>query len=362
MAPPTKLLFVSDKDAGPWHLTTGEAARVMVTGGPLNGTAIVQVNDGRTELQTDQLEIPLDEKGNGHSDWCVPPWPWVHFHCDGCDQVIRQVRPPRSRTHKLTLRFTHLLKRFWGAVEFITKDSGSDYGISRWQRFKLLQQVLRIRKKLSFPASVLDHLHLIQQILELSPSLKGDVVECGCWNGASTVSLSLACALTNRRLFVCDSFEGLPQPRSNEGHPFRSDGSAFPPWDKGSFASEGGREGVKKNVSTYGAIEVCHFVKGFFQDTLKDLPTDAIVLVYEDADLVSSVKDCLRYLWPKLRPGCKFFSDEPWSFQVVSSFYDEAWWKRELGLSPPGFFGSECGLCTAPGIGFAVKRNETSLR
>ena len=46
----------------------------------------------------------------------------------------------------------------------------------------------------------------------MPPELKGDVVECGCYLGGSSVNISLVCALTGRRLLIYDSFEGLPEP------------------------------------------------------------------------------------------------------------------------------------------------------
>ncbi|OGX16849.1 MAG: hypothetical protein A3K83_04200 [Omnitrophica WOR_2 bacterium RBG_13_44_8b] len=80
-------------------------------------------------------------------------------------------------------------------------------------------------------------------------------------------------------------------------------------------------------------------------------------MIFEDADLASSVEDCLRYLWPKLREGCKFFSHEPWSKEIVSLFFNKKWWKEELMTEPPGFWGSGR---IFPGIGFAMKFDEKS--
>ena len=229
-------------------------------------------------------------------------------------------------------------------VRFVANDAGRVSGVSRFQKlrlaFRILNNYFRVRS-LSTPAQ---HFLLAEEILRIPKTLKGEVVECGCYNGSSTISLSLACALTDRRLVVCDSFEGLPEPENEERSEIHAESKDYYVWERGEFSSEGGLAGVKKSVEKYGDVDVCDFVKGFFEHTLPHLGTDSIVLVFEDADLVSSVEDCLRYLWPKLQEGCKFYCHEPWSIKIVSLFYDERWWNENLHSTPPGFYGSGWGI------------------
>jgi len=238
--------------------------------------------------------------------------------------------------------------------------AGKEYGIGHLQKFKLARRVMQNNKKIKSLTRWQQQLLLIGEILAVPKSLKGDVVECGCFSGATTVSLSLACALTNRRLFACDSFEGLPTPREDEKYAIVRDSNIYYYWQRGEYASEGGLDGVKKNIREFGNIKVCQFVKGYFCDTLKDINTDSIVLVFEDADMVSSVEDCLRHLWPKLQEGCKFYCHEPGYFDVVALFFDKHWWKKNLKTNPPGFFGSGYGVIDLEygivgGIGYAKK-------
>ena len=107
---------------------------------------------------------------------------------------------------------------------------------------------------------------------------------------------------------------------------------------------------------------MCKFVKGYYKDTLKNIKTDSIVLVFEDCDLPSSVEDCLKYLWPKIQEGCKFYCHEPWSTNVVSIFYDKKWWKDNLNISPPGFFGSGFGLNRYANIGYTIKNDVEKIK
>jgi len=343
----------------PHPLRSNQRARVRVVGGPSYTTAKVEVdNGGRPQPLTARLEIALDEKGNGSKDWVLPPWEWVNLKCEGCEPVSRPIAHPVSLATTVDIAVRLLVSR----IRFICGGAGREHGVRAWQRFKLVVQVAQNGRRIVPPvSSARQQLHLIETILRVPPSVGGDVVECGCFNGGSTTMLSLACSLTHRRLFVCDSFEGLPEPRADEKRAFYGEGETDT-WRKGRFASRGGLEGVKRNIAAYGHIEACHFVKGFFSETLGHLPTESIVLVFEDADLVSSVEDCLRHLWPKLQPGSKFYCHEPWSIDVVSLFYDKTWWKREFGLRPPGFFGSGEGTNVAPQMGYAVKLDPAKAR
>lgn len=245
-------------------------------------------------------------------------------------------------------------------VQFVFGSAGEEYGVGRYRRWRLLRQVIRNNKAIKSLSTWQQHLMLVDELLRIPDSLKGDVVECGCFNGASTASLSLACALTNRRLLVCDSFTGLSEPTGNERYEVGPVFSDYLVYQQGDYSADDGLEGVKRNVATYGKPEVCTYVKGYFADTLPQLDSSAVVMVFEDADLPSAVEDCLRHLWPKLQEGCKFFCHEPWSVNVVALFYNAAWWKENLGLHCPGFFGSGDGV--VPGMGFARKFDPEKIK
>ncbi len=243
-------------------------------------------------------------------------------------------------------------------LRFVFGPAGRQYGIGPLRKLWLTAKVIRNNRRLRPMSTTREHLRLIEQILSVPKSLPGDVVECGCFNGASSANLSLACALTNRRLFVCDSFEGLPAPKPEEQYILcRQDG--YYRWSEGNYEADGGLEGVKARIRSYGKLDACRFVRGYFEDTLADLETDSVVLVFEDADLPSSVRQTLLHLWPKLEKGCRFYSHEPWSVQVVSLFYDTDFWQRHFGTSPPGFFGavgaSPSDAIFHGGIGYAEK-------
>jgi len=234
---------------------------------------------------------------------------------------------------------------------------GQDYNINFLQKIKLIIKIIKNNKKIKSLTKWQQHLLLIEEIFKIPKSLKGVIVECGCYKGAVTANLSLACALTNRKLIVCDSFNGIPRPKKNEKYEVINSTDYYI-WEKGQFKST--LSEVKKNVINFGEINVCRFVKGYFDDTLKNIDIDSIVLIFEDVDLASSVKSCLKYLWSKLQNGCSFYSHEPWSMSVVSLFFDKKWWKKNFKIDPPGFYGFRSGIKVGfiyTSLGYARKFN-----
>ncbi|MBF0623193.1 MAG: class I SAM-dependent methyltransferase [Magnetococcales bacterium] len=236
-------------------------------------------------------------------------------------------------------------------LAFVTSGQGRTHGVTPWRKWRLARRIIGNSYRVRSGSNWRQHLRLVDEILRIPSQVPGDVVECGCYNGASSASLSLACALTGRRLLVCDSFEGLPEPEEAERYEIHShDQGFYYVWEKGEFQSAGGLDGVRQVVGALGELSVCTFVQGYFNATLATLPSERLVLVFEDADLASSVRDCLLTLWPRLQEGCRFFCHEPWSINVVGLFYDRSWWQQNLGHPPPGFQGSGQGVPLFSGL------------
>lgn len=171
--------------------------------------------------------------------------------------------------------------------------------------------------------------------------LVGPIVECGVFKGGSTAQLSLIAKKTNRKLYVCDSFQGLPSPEADE-HLLSSFDKSFSR-DLKTADYCGTLDEVKENVSKYGCIEVCEFVPGFFNKSLPGLAvTPAVVFI--DVDLVSSARDCLMSLWPRLKEGGLLFTHEARFKDYVEGFMDRTWWNDNLGTCPPVLWGAGSGL------------------
>jgi hypothetical protein len=153
---------------------------------------------------------------------------------------------------------------------------------------------------------------------------------------------------------VCDSFEGLPEDESSPVHEYPHL-QVYGHYEKGMYA--GRLEEVKKNVSRFGEASSCTFLPGFFCDSLKTL-AGPLVFGFLDVDLVSSMKDCIRYIWPLLVDGSFLFTDDSLDMEVVRVWFDDQWWEQILGVRSPGYVGSGCGLPLNPdstSLGYARK-------
>lgn len=251
------------------------------------------------------------------------------------------------------------------ACKFVLGRGGRANGVGRWAKLRLVVRLVRNHARIPNLTTLQQQLVMVRDIVATPRSVEGDVVECGCFEGGSTIGLSLACALVGRRLFVCDTFTGLPRPQEGEAVDVHAALGVYHHWQEGDFRGRGGLEGVRENVRRYGELDVCRFVEGLYRDTLPSLDTNAIILVYEDADLASSVEDCIEFLWPKLQTGCRFYCQEPFSISVVGLFYDRVWWRERMDSTPPGFFGSGGGVdfvLKGSGLGFAIKFDPESVQ
>jgi len=244
--------------------------------------------------------------------------------------------------HWLALRIRHSYQFLSSplAIVFLTHSPKvhPGYGISWRKRIWLGFRFWRNHSRVTSGTSWRAHLIMAMKLLEIPPGVAGAVVECGCWKGGATVNLSLICEMTGRTLKVYDSFEGLPPPRNGDAIAQRTFRQGFIP---GIFC--GTLEEVTANVRKYGAIDVCEFHKGWFEDTLPD-HTGEIVLMFLDVDFYASLRDCLLNLWPRLVDGGFVFLDEYLNIPYCAVFYSEKFWSRYFSCAPPGLVGTGTGV------------------
>ncbi len=126
-----------------------------------------------------------------------------------------------------------------------------------------------------------------------SYGVRGAVLECGCFKGGSSICLSWVCNRLGLKLYVADSFEGLPD---SDNHYY----------NKGSFA--GSLEEVRSNIETFGKIENVEFIKGFYSQSLKGFDKK-LMLIWLDVDLRTSVLDAMKYAYPNLVENGVIFCD-----------------------------------------------------
>ena len=135
----------------------------------------------------------------------------------------------------------------------------------------------------------------------LANQVPGDFIETGVWRGGSVIfmrALLKSYNVTNRCVWVADSFAGVPPP-----NPERY------PWDAGirldvypQLAVSMGE--VQRNFERYGLLDAqVRFLPGWFRDSLPSAPIEALALMRLDGDLYESTMDALVHLYPKLSVG-----------------------------------------------------------
>jgi len=155
----------------------------------------------------------------------------------------------------------------------------------------------------------------------LREGVQGDLIETGVWRGGACIFMRAVLAAYNvedRRVFVADSFEGLPRPDA-EKYPADKDDSLY----KHPFLAVS-REQVENNFRKYGLLDdQVVFLKGWFKDTLPQAPIQKLSILRLDGDMYESTMDALNNLYPKLSKGGFCIIDDyalPTCASAVSDF------------------------------------------
>jgi O-methyltransferase len=135
----------------------------------------------------------------------------------------------------------------------------------------------------------------------LSDKIPGDIIETGVWRGGMSIFMRgvlKAFGVTDRTVWLADSFEGLPVP---DLHRYPTDRDLdLSDWKILSV----GVEQVRHNFERYGLLDdQVRFIVGWFRDTLKDAPIKDLAVMRLDGDLYESTIQALEPLYPKLAAG-----------------------------------------------------------
>ena len=135
----------------------------------------------------------------------------------------------------------------------------------------------------------------------LSENIPGDFIETGVWRGGAVIfmrAILKAYGVTDRTVWVADSFEGLPPPSSGK---YRADS------DDGHHLHEElavSLEEVRENFERYGMLDdQVQFLKGWFSDTLHNAPIQKLAVLRLDGDMYGSTMDALTALYDKVSAG-----------------------------------------------------------
>ncbi len=144
---------------------------------------------------------------------------------------------------------------------------------------------------------------IILQILEqtIKAGIEGDVTEFGCYIGTTSLFLQRLLIDSNKKLFVYDSFQGLPV-KNNED--LSAAGTQFKAGELAITKKDLIFEFKKSN------LPIPIIKKGWFKDLEnKDIPR-LISLAFLDGDFYNSILDSLNLVWPNLNKNGVIIIDD----------------------------------------------------
>jgi hypothetical protein len=157
----------------------------------------------------------------------------------------------------------------------------------------------------------------------------GDLVECGVWRGGAAIYMKAVAdhvGLTDRDLWLADSFEGLPVPtleedRLDPGHDLSMIGQL-----------KVSADGVRSHFEHLGLWdERVKILRGWFKDTLPRAPIGSIALLRLDGDLYESTRDALEALYRKVSHGGFVIVDDYYGWSSCKKAVDD--FRRSHGIT-----------------------------
>jgi O-methyltransferase len=124
--------------------------------------------------------------------------------------------------------------------------------------------------------------------VKATTKVNGNIAEVGVYKGGSARLISEFKG--NRKLFLFDTFEGLPELNS-----FDTSNEFF----KGQF-KETSLEFVKEILSPFDGINI---FKGYFPETAGPIESEKFSFVHLDVDLHKSTVDSLEFFYPRMLKG-----------------------------------------------------------
>lgn len=143
----------------------------------------------------------------------------------------------------------------------------------------------------------------LQECVEtvLRDDVPGDFIETGVWRGGACIlirAILRAYQVTDRTVWLADSFQGLPKPNAEKY-----------PADKGDRHHRLSHlavslEEVRENFRRYDLLdEQVKFLQGWFRDTLPTAPIEKLAVARLDGDLYESTIDAFGNLYARLSVG-----------------------------------------------------------
>lgn len=153
------------------------------------------------------------------------------------------------------------------------------------------------------------NINIIMYLITKTDHLKGDVAECGVFQGATLVPLTFMMNKFHdyREVFGFDSFEGFGDAVQIESD---SDSTGHIDLETNMFKETSLALIQEKILLTHTNTKHLNLVKGFFEKSLSAYNSHSYSFVHLDCDLASSYVTCLDFFYSRLNIGGVILFDE----------------------------------------------------
>ncbi|HEY4490290.1 MAG TPA: TylF/MycF/NovP-related O-methyltransferase [Candidatus Paceibacterota bacterium] len=161
---------------------------------------------------------------------------------------------------------------------------------------------------------------LIYKTVRKTEKIVGDIAEVGVYKGGSAKLIREA---TEKKIYLFDTFEGLPETSSKDNQK---------KWQKGELYAS--LESVEAYLGKYQNI---YFYKGLFPSTSGPVKDKKFSFIHLDVDLYESTLSCLEFFYPRMSNGGIIISHNYQDLIGVRRAFDEFFIdKPEIILEPVG--------------------------
>jgi len=182
---------------------------------------------------------------------------------------------------------------------------------------------------LTTPQAIVSLMRAVDHVIK--HDVQGAFVECGVFMGGSIIAILrtlLFLGVTNRDIYLFDTFEGMPKPDENDIFYTGDSASTLFDFFRGSGNSSNwvraDLDSVKERVLATGyPKERIHFVKGMVEDTLPRQAPEQVALLRLDTDFYRSTKHELVHLYPKISRNGLLILDDYGVFRGAQQATDE---------------------------------------
>ena len=158
----------------------------------------------------------------------------------------------------------------------------------------------------------LENLYLV----DTCRNVEGDVVECGVWKGGMSAGMAFLLGNHNRKYYLFDSFEGLPEPKELDGEyavEWQQSGDTELTHDN-CTADQADADRIMKQTGVNYQL-----VKGWFEDTVPNFQgIEKIAVLRLDGDWYDSTMVTLEKFYPLVTPGGVIIIDDYYYWEGCS--------------------------------------------